>query len=339
VQKFKRKIIEYFADVISGKFTAPDITTTGKHLTIGNVAEIAYQQELQPIVWARLETGALRGCTYKRDTLMTSQGPNIAGWHRHDLGSGRVIESITVGPSVGGNLDALSIVSNDPVTNVRHVELLTDTLDEGSTLFQAAYLDNAVVPSSTSYDATPAPYGGLICNGLWHLNGKTVTAWLAGLDCGDYEVINGSISVPYGDGIRGGTANGLFTAAYFTANPSAVVGFTYTSQGQIVRPHSREESGARSGPGFGKKRRNHYVIAQLEGTQGISFGTDFGILHPALFAEGGGKAFPLTRQFSGIFRDQFNDDYDFDGMICWQITRPYIANVAAIGGAIQTQDI
>ena len=45
VQKFQRKIAEYFPDVFSGKFTAPYINLLSKHLTVSGVAELAYQQE------------------------------------------------------------------------------------------------------------------------------------------------------------------------------------------------------------------------------------------------------------------------------------------------------
>jgi hypothetical protein len=339
VQKFQRKIMEFFADVFSGKYTAPHITFWSKQLTFGNVAEIAYQQELNPVVWARLETGELRGWTYKRDTLSTSTGPTIAAGHRHELGGGQNVVSICTGPNVGGNLDALTIVAQ--VGGIYHVEVLADSLDEGASLIDANYLDDAITPSSTSTsNSTPAPYGGLTLNGLWSLNGQTVTAWLAGLDCGDYTVANGSITVPYGDGIAAGTAGGLFTAAAWNANPIALVGFTYTSQGQIVRVHAPQESGARSGPALGKKRRHHYFMALLEGTQGVSFGTDFATnLLPAIFRYDGGKVYPINQQFSGVWRDAVRNDYDFDGMLCWEVTRPYICNIAAIGGALQTQDI
>jgi hypothetical protein len=339
VHKFLRKIVEYFADVFSGKFTAPQITLAWKHLTIGNVAEIAYQQDLNPIVWSRVNN-ALVGCTYKRDTLMTSNGPTFAGGHRHVLGSGRIIESMAVGPSIGGNLDALTIVTD--ANGLRHVEVLTDTLDEGTPLWQASYLDDAVAPSSTTTSiTTPAPYGGLTLNGLWHLNGSKVTAWIGGLDCGDYTVINGSITVPYGDGIADGTAKGLFTQAFVSSwNPlPALVGFTYTSQGQIVRPAGQQESGARAGPAFGKIRRNHQYAVLLEGAQGVSFGSNFAKMDPANFKDDAGNAYAINQQFSGIFWTTVTDDYSRDGMLAWQITRPYICNVIAIGGYVMTQDM
>ncbi len=347
VQRYSRKIMEYFADVYSGKFSAPNLAERAMHITKPGVAELAYTQAVLPCIWGRNSDGSWFGCTYKRDTLSTSTGPTFAGFHRHSLGSGRTVESITAGPSVGGNYDALTMITSDGT--LRHVEIMTDVPEEGATLAQAAYLDDAVNPSSvTSSNVTPAPYGGLTLNGLWHLNGKTVQAWCGGLDCGlqesgsfvDFLVTNGSIIIPYGDGVSAGSAKGQFTAA-FAAGLSLsqmLVGFSFTSQGQPVRPNAPAESGARNGPAFGKKRRNHQYAVQVEGTQGVSFGSTFSTLKPALFKSAGGMTLPATQSFTGIHWDMISDDYSFDGMLAWQVTRPYICNMAAVGGFLQTMD-
>jgi hypothetical protein len=337
VQKFGRKVMEYFSDVSSGKFTAPHLSLTGKHLTLGGIDEIAYQQELAPTVWARVK-GKLIGCSYKRDTLTTTQGPTQAGWHRHVLGSGRLVESICVGPSVDGTLDSLSMVTKDPVTNIRHVEIMTSILDEAAALSSAWYLDDAIVPTSTSTsDVTPAPYGGLTLNGLSYLNGKKVTVFAGGLDCGDYTVANGSVTVPYGDGISGGTGSGLFTAA-FAATAAIVAGFTFTSQGQLTRPESPVESGARNGPAFGKKRRNQEYAIQVNHSAGISVGTSFAKLFPIPFKNDANVSLAAGNTFTGIYQDTILDDYSLDGMLCWQITRPLPANIIAFGGFLHTMD-
>lgn len=204
VQRYLRKIVEYFADVFSGKFTAPNLIQDSKNLSVGDIDELAYQQELAPIVWARVN-GGLIGCTYKRDTLMTSSGPTMNGWHEHELGiPNSTIMSICAGGSVNGNLDALTVVASFGGFN--YAMILGDILDEGSTQAEASYLDAGITPTSTSQVPVGVgfPYGGLQLNGLWQLNGKTVTAWLGGLDCGDYVVTNGSIQVPYGDGVPHG---------------------------------------------------------------------------------------------------------------------------------------
>lgn len=338
VQKFDRKLMEYFADVFSGKFTAPNLSERAKHLTVSGIAEFAYQQELAPTIWARRNDGSLVGAIYKRDTLTTSQGPNIIGWHRHRLGSFRTVESLCVGPSVNGNLDTLSMVTNDAATGVRHIELMTDLLDEGFALTDCWFLDDGIVPTSTVVQAAPTggPYGSLLVNGLWPHNGKTVSAFIAGLDCGDFVVANGSITIPFGDSVSAGTANGLFTAALvasFTVLP-AVVGFTYTSDGQLVRPVTQADTGTQAGPGFAKLGRQHRAAAQLYGmvNGSISFGTDFVTMYPAKLRYPNDVPYTIQQQWSGIWRDQVNSVLDFDGMISWRISRPLPAFVMAVGG-------
>jgi hypothetical protein len=106
-----------------------------------------------------------------------------------------------------------------------------------------------------------------------------------------------------------------------------------------VRPNAPAETGARTGPAFGKKRRNEEFAVQVEGTQGVSFGETFSKLYPASFrAADDLTVLGLNQQFSGIHWDQLDCDYTFDGMICWQVTRPYIVNIAAIGPRLSTQD-
>jgi hypothetical protein len=332
VQKFARKLVEYFADIFSGKFTAPNLSEKAKHLSVSGIAEIAYQQELTPIMWARLNNGKLVGMTYKRDTLMTSQGPTFNGWHRHTLGSGRLVDSICVGPNHDGTLDSLAMITFDPNTLVRHVELLVDQFEETDTLVDGWFLDDAVVPSA--YVATGS---NVTFYGLWHLNGANVTIVAGGLDLGDYAVSNGAVVVTFG------AASGLFTSAFVSNYAGAMpclAGFTYTSQGQIVRAANQQESGARIGPGFGKFQRTDLIAVMLNNTQGIKFGGSFDKMNNANFTTPGGTAYTPLQLFSGLWRQALTDSKSpgMDSMVCWQISRPYPATVAAIGGFLRTED-
>jgi hypothetical protein len=336
VQRYGRRIIEFFADVYSGKFSGPNLARWAMHLTTPAVAELAYQQAVVPILWFRTTDGQLRGVTYKRDGLQSSIEPNYSAFHRHVLGSGRTVTSIAVGPSADGALDTLFMVTTDGNSN--YVELITDLAEEGDSLVEASYLDAAVAPSSTAPSATPVPFGGLTINGLWHLNGKIVQIWAAGLDCGDFSIGGGSVLVPYGDGVSGGTASGLFTAAAWTANPVALIGFTFTSQGQMVRPNATVETGARSGPSLGKKRRTDQYAIQVEGTQALSVGTRFNFLDPCRFRFPDDTPYAVNQPFTGIHWDMLTDQYGYDSLICWQVTRPYPVNIVAVSGFIQTMD-
>jgi hypothetical protein len=355
IQKYGRKIMEFFPDVYSGRFTAPNLTKRAKHLTVGGLVELAYQQELSPTLWARRADGALLGCTYKRENLMAREEPTFAGWHRHQLGSGRIVESICTSGNATGTLDTLVAVTNDPATNIRWFEVLSDIPDEDDGLTQAWLLDGSVAPSSYQLNSVGDVPVSLQLNGLWHLNGKTVTIWAGGLDVGDYLVTNGSLTIPFGDGVNSGP-NGtsdltgpwnpgggayLFTAAFVNSFGGAmpiVVGFTYSSQGQHVRPNSREDSGARNGPAFGKKKLANMIALLAVNSQGISYGTNFNAMQPAYFADITGAKITVNVLFSGVFWDSISDDWSFDAMIAWQITRPYPATVASLGGFMKTND-
>jgi hypothetical protein len=142
----------------------------------------------------------------------------------------------------------------------------------------------------------------------------------------------------------------LFTAAFvstgitangnrmFTPPIPMVVGFTYVSQGDTTAPIAPEEAGARAGPGFGKLRRSHYIMAAFEGSQGVLLGID-DIFYTAMFTAANGRPLTIDQQQTGMFRDRFTAEYNFTNRIGWQVTRPYICNVTAIGAAVETADI
>ncbi len=344
VQRYNRKIMEYFPDVYSGKYSAPNLTERAKHLTVSGIAAIAYQQELTPIIWSMTGFGEWRGATYKRETLTTSQGPSFIGWHGHQLGSRGILTSMCVGPSIGGSLDSLFMTTFDAVDSSRHVLVLGDLSDETTPLSSMFFLDHAVAPSSYTLGPT-----GATLNGLWHLNGRSVSVYCGGLNCGDpgedndlvtFLVTSGSCFVPFGDGISAGSGRGLFTADFINgSSPAIYVGYSYASRGQIVRPASMPDTGARNGPGFGKLRRTHRYSMLLNNTKGLSVGTSFSTMLPAQLRQSDGMT-PIgtLEMFSGIHQDSLEDGDSYDSMICWEVSEPFPATVCAVGGNLETKD-
>ena len=227
VQKFKRRVMEFLSDVFTGRFVAPHLSETAKHLTQNVVEDIAYQEELAPILWARIGDGSLVGATYRRVSAFTTEAPAFVGWHRHDLGTGRNVESIGIGPSSDGTLDSLTMVTNDPTlaTPVRWVEAMTQMFDEDDTLYNAWFLDGGVVPDQFTPD-TVTGVNGMRLTGLYYLSGQTLTVFIGGLDVGDFTVdSDGTIFVPFGSGIppasfdytAAGAGAYLFTQTYVNA--------------------------------------------------------------------------------------------------------------------------
>jgi len=349
VKRGGRKLMEFFPDVFSGKFSAPNLADKAEHVVADGVSELAYTSAVSPIIWGRDALGALFGITYKRDSLASSQPPTFYGWHRHTLGSGRVVESLCSGPSTDGDLDTLTMVTNDTSTGIRHVEVLTDVQGELTTLTDGWYLDDAVAPTSIVSTASGGTYGygSLTLNGLWHLNGKTVQVFIGGLDCGDpgegkafsdFVVASGSVTIPYGDSISAGPGRGLLTHAFVSTNPNIVVGFTYNSDGQLVRPIAQADTGARNGPAFGKLTRAHRYALKLVNTLGLSIGGSFAKLLPANFRQANNSPIPALTTFNGISQDTLSDDYSYDGGVCWRVSRPFPATVVVAGVNQTTQD-
>lgn len=203
IQRFSRLLFEVFPDLFSGKIQAPNLNKYSKHLTLSGVAELGYQSELAPIIWARNNDGSLVGWTYRRENASSTADPKFVGGHRHDLGSGRILASMCISPTPDQTSDSvmMTTIGSD---GVYHVEQMTQILDPQDKLTGAWFVDDAVTPSGLLADAN-----GVTFFGLWHLNGKTVSVVCGGLDCGDHLVANGQVTVPYKS-----DPGKLFTLAY-----------------------------------------------------------------------------------------------------------------------------
>jgi len=216
IQKHRRDIMDLSPDVFSGRYAAKNIARYSKHLTKSGIAEIAFQQVLTPVIWARTMDNQLIGCTYKHQATYGEEPVNFNGWHRHALGSGRSVTSIAAGPSHGGDLESLVMVTSDGTAKGYRVELLTDIFDEDGAAEDAWFLDSAVVPPLANVIAT-----GVEFSGLGHLEGETVACFVAGLDLGQYTVTGGKITVPFE-----ADADKLFTASYAASHTSTLYNTT-----------------------------------------------------------------------------------------------------------------
>lgn len=211
VQRMQRKVIEFGhpgaeAGALYQAMEDANLSLTGSHLSVGGIAELAWTAEPKPIVWARRADGQLIGMTYLRDGQKLT-----AGWHQHPLGHGRIVESLSSGPSIDQLTDRLFLVTKDTTTNVRWIEMQTDVFDDNKLDYQGFFVDGGVVPPSAKV-ATVAVEGfsGVRAWGFWPLNGKTVSATFGGLDAGDAVVSNGVADFPFNAALG-------WTLAYLTS--------------------------------------------------------------------------------------------------------------------------
>ncbi len=176
-----------------------------------------------------------------------------------------------------------------------------------------------------------------------------MTVFLGGLDCGKFDVSNGTVTVPFG-----ADAGGFLTRRYLEQLAAlgqdfgmlgvnidglqkvpCLVGYLYASRGQRLRGIEPDATGVNEA-GLGLLRRNDSMSVLFHNTKDISLGTDFDHLHPAIFQTPGGTAYTPSELFSGVFLDNIEDDSTFDGMLAWESTGPYPANIAAVSGFLET---
>jgi hypothetical protein len=115
VQKETRRIHEFFAEVFGGRHIGPNLTEYARNLTFSGIRDIAYQEEMTPILWSVLNNGELLGCTYRRISMFSSEPPKFMGWHRHLHGApGRAFEWISAGSSQNGLGQAVTMITLGP---------------------------------------------------------------------------------------------------------------------------------------------------------------------------------------------------------------------------------
>lgn len=195
VRRYGKKLTEYISDVYSGKYSGTDLSITAAHLMGSGIAEIAYQQETTPVIWVRNNDGSLVGITYRRDSPFGTQPASFAGWHAHSLGTDREIISIQGGPAVGGEYDALSMITQDPSTGFCYLETMTPLFLETDTISDAWFLDGAVNPQGADLETIDGQVF-VVFSGLEYYEGQTLSVWFAGVDCGDFIVSSAQIRVP-----------------------------------------------------------------------------------------------------------------------------------------------
>lgn len=219
VQRYGKKLIEYISDVYSGKYSGTNIGGKAKHLFDGGIVELAFQQEAVPIVWARLNNKSLVGVTYRRDSPFGTQAAAFVGWHRHDHGLGRVYESIQSSITPGGSLDTVMMITNDPTTNVRWIEVMMPLAQETDDITQGWFVDGGAAAAGAKVVGST-----LYLNGYYYLAGKTADMEIAGVDAGSAIVsATGEIQAD----LTGTTS--LLTAARLTA--VSQLGLDYTLLG------------------------------------------------------------------------------------------------------------
>jgi hypothetical protein len=233
VQRNGRKVRELVYELNKDGWVAPDLTLLAEHITVGEIVEVAYQQQPDAILWCVRGDGTLIGMTYERDQ-------KVVGWHRHTIADNADVESVATIYGSGTEDEVWMVVkrtvAGSTYRTIERFPLLWRTAFDNQTTASYRYLDGHVAFASGAANRS--------VTGLSHLNGKSVTIVQNGTLTGTAVVSGGSVTVPQA------------AAGY--------VGLPYTSTLTPMKLDMDLEDGSSQG----RKKRIHKVVVRTLKSQG-----------------------------------------------------------------------
>jgi len=233
VQRNGRKVRELVYELNKDGWVAPDLTLLAEHITVGEIVEVAYQQQPDAILWCVRGDGTLIGMTYERDQ-------KVVGWHRHTIADNADVESVA---TIYGNLTEDEVwmvvkrtVAGQDYRTIERFPLLWRANFDNQTTASWRYLDGHKYFESGAANRSVA--------GLTHLNGKTVTIVQNGVVTGTAVVSGGAVTVP--------------------ATAAGYVGLPYISTLTPMKLDMDLEDGSSQG----RKKRIHKVVVRTQKSQG-----------------------------------------------------------------------
>ena len=209
----------------------------------------------------------------------------------------------------------------------------------------------------------------LVFTGAYFLANKNVDVVIGGLDCGTFlavEAGNGqtTVTVPiasipapggdvgvylqsidvgpwdkntYGDDTTEITLQ-IDGGGRATVYVPVLIGFSFYSAGQRLRPATENETKSQEGPSTGKRRKVWAYGVLVTHTKGLYLGTNVTNQDPAPLLDNGGNALPGNVLFDGVVYNEITEDDSFEGQLMWTIPRPYPCIINSLNGFVDTKD-
>lgn len=301
IQKYARRVQEITYSFADNRLVVSDLNVLSAHVSKtadtdqeSGFVELAYQQQLFPIVWAPRKDGTLTAMTY-------NQEEKVVAWHQHRLGGESTVipgagiprvESVCVIPASDGSYEEAWMIVNRFINGrtVRSVEYFNKPWEKGDDAELPQYLDCSLL-----YEGSAAT----TLTGLYHLRGERVSVMVEGAEHPDVIVSN------------------IGTVTLNTAATKAVVGYSYNSDIELF-PF---DAGSADGTAQGKIQRKHHVAVRIHESLNLWTGPSLSKLRKLVFrrpADGSDVRTPLS---SGIkLVDGWHGDYSTEDRLCLRFT-------------------
>lgn len=168
VHRSGKKLLAFGYSAQAYDWAVSDVALFSEHMITPGVTELAYQQDPDPIIYAKRSDGDLAVCAFSREQ-------DVSGWVRWNMNG--LVKSMAVIPTSTGEQCYLIVQRVINGATVQHVEVITTDL----------FLDAAIT-------GTSGP-GATVWTGLGHLEGETVGVIADGYYAGEFEVASAQITL------------------------------------------------------------------------------------------------------------------------------------------------
>jgi hypothetical protein len=294
LQRRGRKVRELTYNFERDGWVAPDLTVLSEHITEGEIAEMAFQQQPDAILWAVKGDGKLIGMSYERDQ-------NVVAWHRHSTDGD--FESVATVYGLSGSDDEVwfsvkRTIGGTPKRYIERFKADNRANFESESKPDWWYLDCAKRYSGASTATV---------TGLSHLEGKTAGILADGAAQVSATVASGQVALA-------------------KAATKVLVGLPFTS---TVLP-MKFDFELRDGPTRGRRKRINRATVSLYRSLGgevSTDGTEWYWIYPRDFDDPMDASPP---PFSGDAEVVVGGGYSFDGDFYLRQTLPYPLTVRAL---------
>ena len=303
-QRARRKVLDIVYNFDRDQLKPRDVSVACEHITATGVAEMAYQQEPDSIIWMRRTDGLLIGLTYYPDEAVFS------AYRAPISGESAAVRSCSVIPASDGSRDELAMIVEREVdgSTVKYIEYMTSYCTTCTEKEDVFYVDAGITYEGAATSTV---------TGLDHLEGETVKLMVNGLSHPDLVVSGGSV-----------TLQGDITGTKIHVG----LGYKWAIKTQ------RAEAGAQDGVAQGKQKKVQGLVVRVFKTLGLRFGPDADNLDEYTFEQGKeyDEDLPLFTGDTPYLKGPFA--YDTDGFIYLEHDGVFPACILALMPQIMTQD-
>lgn len=291
VHALGRKVLELYYDFTQDLDTATELTARARHMTIGGLTDLAYQQEPYSILWLARADGALLGCTYYREQ-------QVIAWHQHFIGGNGFVESLCCIPGVPPMPNQVWMIVRRTINGVsrRYVEVMDDfngvetPTPDNQLFFADCY---------SVYSGAPV----FVITGLGYLEGQAVLVMADGAFPGVDATGNAFV-----------VHNGQITLA--VAASTVYVGLDY-SQTSALQPMPIE-TGAQGGTPVGQMKRIDKLVVGLFRSGNFFAGSDAAHLDLQPIRTPENLMDTPVPLFTGPYELTFDGDYALEASVLLQ---------------------